>query len=177
MKRYIKCTSNRTNPNLWRLCNILNDLKDEYNPELKFRVENIYEDYGADMMWDTIVCYPRDGFSWQILSPRQYDRISTMSYRELVDFAENEIFNGDYADLYEVHPRRNKYGEIIEGSSSVNPTEVETPRGKCYVWQDGSSYKVSIEDPRNRITDARKVHTITDCDSEDEAIEVVKKYF
>lgn len=67
--------------------------------------------------------------------------------------------------------------KYIKSSTITNPTIVETDRGISYLWQDGKDFKVSIEDPRGRITNARKIHTIQDCDTEAEAIEVVKRYF
>ena len=48
-------------------------------PENEYKIENIYLDYGAGMMWETIVVY-RKKFgiveSYQMLSPRAWDQLA-----------------------------------------------------------------------------------------------------
>lgn len=39
-------------------------------------VESCWKDYGAGIMWETIVCHiPNEKWEWQILSPKEHDMV------------------------------------------------------------------------------------------------------
>ena len=44
-------------------------------PGSKFEIRDIYLDYGANMMWETIVAGTTRGTEYQMLSPRDWDRL------------------------------------------------------------------------------------------------------
>ena len=50
-------------------------------PDNRFALEHIYLDYGAGMMWETIVCYRggRQTDSYQVLNPRDWDKLNAMT--------------------------------------------------------------------------------------------------
>lgn len=48
------------------------------NPGTNFRIENIYMDYGAGMMWETIIA-GKDSHEYQVLCPRDWDIINNAS--------------------------------------------------------------------------------------------------
>lgn len=65
-------------------------------------VESVWEDYGAGLLWDTIVCHnPNENpnsvmESWQILSPREHKMV--LDCETPYDFADmvRTIQNGKY---------------------------------------------------------------------------------
>ncbi len=55
-----------------------------------YEVEDTYFDYGAGMIWTTIVARRANGDSWQALDPNQQDMIiRSESAREIVSATEN----------------------------------------------------------------------------------------
>ena len=45
-------------------------------PENRYEIEETWLDVGAEMRWETIVCYNRPyGAAYQMLSPAEWDRI------------------------------------------------------------------------------------------------------
>lgn len=77
-------------------------------PQNTFNVQNIWMDYGAGMMWETIICTRPDGSSYQVLSPRDWDRLQTADLLEEVE--------GVVADIIE--SQRRTLG-IPEGKTDV----------------------------------------------------------
>lgn len=66
------------------LCNVRNfDLACQMlkanAPDNTFTIQNIWMDYGAGMMWETIICVRPDGSSYQVLNPRDWDLLDSAS--------------------------------------------------------------------------------------------------
>lgn len=60
---------------IMEVCHSLNDmdLVDKWNnKDVWFTVEEVYEDYGANMLWKTIICTDETGSEHQILNPREW---------------------------------------------------------------------------------------------------------
>ena len=61
-----------------------------------YKVEETYFDYGAGMMWTTIVAHRANEDSWQALDPKEQKMITeSESWREIAD-AVKSVQNGKY---------------------------------------------------------------------------------
>lgn len=70
------------------MANIMNAYADEENKQYSFYVERVWQDYGAGLMWNTIICYRNnDDDSYQMLSPRQMKEVEVSSVDELIPMA------------------------------------------------------------------------------------------
>lgn len=70
---------------LQAICGMLSGMA----PDCRFFVQETYRDYGAGMMWDTIICQYRADCQYQMLSPREFDRIGlATTIDELSEIAE-----------------------------------------------------------------------------------------
>ena len=69
----------RENPCNKRLFKAAIEILKMLAPNNLYYIENTYLDYGAGMMWETIICYRDNGDSYQILLPRDWDKLNAMT--------------------------------------------------------------------------------------------------
>ena len=85
---------------IMEVCHSLNDmdLVDKWNgKDVRFTVEETYEDYGANMKWKTIICTDEEGNSHQILSPTEWMSIANGKWS--VDEALFQIMEDEYCQF------------------------------------------------------------------------------
>lgn len=72
---------------------IIATLLNEKHDNRRFKVEETYLDFGADLKWDTIICYnteDRRALSYQIFSPAEKERALRIdSLEELEEYVDN----------------------------------------------------------------------------------------
>lgn len=62
-------------------------------PECEFAIENIYFDYGQDWRWTNIVCYKPDGYSFQVLNPKEFEiLVETYNVDYVVELIESDKY-------------------------------------------------------------------------------------
>lgn len=92
---------NHANQNFKVAIEILRKLR----PDCDFILKKVYMDFGAGMMWDTIVCYYNEPFtrSYQMLSPRQWDDLYNADKPEEITAIANELAK----ELQGICPKKN----------------------------------------------------------------------
>ena len=53
-------------------------------PKNEYKLEEIYLDYGAGMKWETIVCYRGINDHYQMLCPRDWDKLQAATTPEQI---------------------------------------------------------------------------------------------
>lgn len=62
-----------------------------------FKIENVYWDFGAALLWTTIVAYRDDGSSWQALYPREHALITSAASPADLAVAVSRVLSSPYS--------------------------------------------------------------------------------
>lgn len=60
----------------------------------KYEVEQTYEDFGADMQWQNIVCYDKTGSKWQVLNTKEW--LDLANAQKSIEQVYDEVVNDEY---------------------------------------------------------------------------------
>lgn len=83
-------------------------IAEELTEHMQFKVQDVYFDFGQDWMWTTIIAYNlKDGSSFQMLSPREWEEIindaTNSRIREIIIEGINE-----YPSIYNIKNKEEK---------------------------------------------------------------------